>query len=195
MWFNKKKLKVNYIAFESKVMKYKYLLKSFEESASETTCWLYYFESTRDEMRKLCEATDVPCSLKSPGELLSKGINLVDARSVKLSSLGSYDEILLLETHPMASVNSEVQEQAKEKELKELNYLTSLDAPIMELFGGDRLKRIMSQLGLKEAEPIEHSMVSKSIEKSMERIENSTTKHNDVRESPEAWLIANPINV
>ena len=117
----------------------------------------------------------------------------MDARALDLSKLHGYDEIALIENHPMHSINDQIVQQAEQAGLKELIIYTSLDAPIMQLFGGERLKSIMGQLGLKEAEPIEHAMVSKSIQKAQEKMEQKLTAHNDIRTSPEEWLSANPI--
>jgi preprotein translocase subunit SecA len=48
----------------------------------------------------------------------------------------------------------------------------------MRIFGGERLKKTMERIGMKEGESIEHRMVSRSIEKAQEKVE----KHNfDIR--------------
>lgn len=193
MWFSKKKLKVRHVAFENKVQKYKYLIQQFKNSSSQVSVWLYYFESTKNEMSHLCIATGTEVEIATNNQLLKKGINLMDARQIDLAQVHGYDELLLLETHPLLSIHNQFTAMAEKANFKGLTCFTSLDAPIMQLFGGERLKNIMSQLGLKEAEPIEHALVSKSIEKAMEKCEENLKSHQDIRSSPEEWLTANPI--
>ncbi len=50
-------------------------------------------------------------------------------------------------------------------------FFISLDDELMRLFGGDRLKGIMKKIGMPNGEPIEHGMVSKSIEKAQTKVE------------------------
>jgi preprotein translocase subunit SecA len=50
-------------------------------------------------------------------------------------------------------------------------FYVSLEDDLMRIFGGDRLKKTMERLGMKSGESIEHSMVSRSIEKAQERVE------------------------
>ncbi|MBM3886331.1 preprotein translocase subunit SecA, partial [Candidatus Dependentiae bacterium] len=57
-------------------------------------------------------------------------------------------------------------------------FYISLEDDLMRIFGGERLKKTMERLGMKPGESIEHSMATRSIEKSQERLE----KHNfDIR--------------
>ncbi len=41
----------------------------------------------------------------------------------------------------------------------------------MRLFGSDRIKSVMETLGMPDEMPIEHSMVSKSLEKAQTKVE------------------------
>jgi preprotein translocase subunit SecA len=50
-------------------------------------------------------------------------------------------------------------------------FYLSLEDDLMRIFGGDRMIRIMNALGMKEGEPIEHTMVSNSIADAQKRVE------------------------
>ncbi|MBP5175860.1 MAG: preprotein translocase subunit SecA, partial [Treponema sp.] len=50
-------------------------------------------------------------------------------------------------------------------------FYISMDDDLMRLFGGERMKRIMSSIGMKPGEPIEHSMLNRSIEKAQKKVE------------------------
>jgi preprotein translocase subunit SecA len=50
-------------------------------------------------------------------------------------------------------------------------FYLSLEDDLMRIFGSDRLKNIMRRLGMEEGIPIEHRMVSKSIERAQKQVE------------------------
>ena len=52
-------------------------------------------------------------------------------------------------------------------------FFVSLEDDLMRKFGSERIAKIMDRLGLKEGEVIEHSMVSKSIERAQKKVEEN----------------------
>ena len=50
-------------------------------------------------------------------------------------------------------------------------FFVSLDDHLMRVFGGDSIKNMMGKLGIKEDEPIENRMITKSLENAQEKIE------------------------
>jgi preprotein translocase subunit SecA len=52
-------------------------------------------------------------------------------------------------------------------------FFVSLEDDLMRLFGSDRIAGIMDKLGLKEGEVIQHSMISKSIERAQKKVEEN----------------------
>jgi hypothetical protein len=67
---------------------------------------------------------------------------------------------------------------------------SSLREPLFRQFGGDKIIHIMQQLGMKDTELIEHSMISNSIKKAQEKIEQKTTLDQSAR-SQEEWIEKN----
>ena len=51
-------------------------------------------------------------------------------------------------------------------------FYLSMDDPLLRIFAGDRMKSIMDRLGVPRGEPIESSMVSRSIEGAQRKVEN-----------------------
>lgn len=51
-------------------------------------------------------------------------------------------------------------------------FYVSLEDDLMRIFASDRISRIMDKLGWDEGEPIEHKMISKSIENAQKRVES-----------------------
>jgi preprotein translocase subunit SecA len=59
-------------------------------------------------------------------------------------------------------------------------FYVSLDDELMRLFGSERIKKVMVTLGLPEDTPIEHPLITRSIEKAQEKVEKhhfSSRKH------------------
>lgn len=52
-------------------------------------------------------------------------------------------------------------------------FFVSLDDELMRLFGSDRIASIMDRLGLEEGEVIQHSMITKSIERAQKKVEEN----------------------
>jgi preprotein translocase subunit SecA len=50
-------------------------------------------------------------------------------------------------------------------------FFISLDDMLMRLFGGERLKSLMSRVGMREGDPIAHPLINKSIERAQKRVE------------------------
>ncbi len=57
-------------------------------------------------------------------------------------------------------------------------FFLSLEDDLMRIFGSDRIKGIMTKLGMKSDEPIEHKMISNAIAKAQKRVE---THNFDIR--------------
>lgn len=52
-------------------------------------------------------------------------------------------------------------------------FYVSLEDSLMRLFGSEKITKIMDRLGFKEGEVIEHSMISKSIERAQKKVEEN----------------------
>ncbi|MBE0641192.1 MAG: preprotein translocase subunit SecA, partial [Bacteroidales bacterium] len=52
-------------------------------------------------------------------------------------------------------------------------FFVSLEDDLMRMFGSERIARIMDRLGIKEGEVIQHSMITKSIERAQRKVEEN----------------------
>ena len=52
-------------------------------------------------------------------------------------------------------------------------FFVSLEDDLMRLFGSDRIAKVMDRIGLKEGEVIQHSMITKSIERAQKKVEEN----------------------
>jgi preprotein translocase subunit SecA len=52
-------------------------------------------------------------------------------------------------------------------------FYVSLEDNLMRLFGSERVAKVMDRMGLKEGEVIQHSMMTKSIERAQKKVEEN----------------------
>jgi hypothetical protein len=71
-----------------------------------------------------------------------------------------------------------------------LSFWISLEDPLMKAFGSDRIVSVMESLGMKEDECIEHSMVTKSIERARKKIAEKVRMETECA-SAETWFETN----
>lgn len=84
---------------------------------------------------------------------------IFEARNVH-AALVQQKKPVFTEHHPLRSKELELVKNWSQKDLIVFN---SLEEPIFKHYGGDKIIALMEMLGMKEEEPIEHPMVSKSI--------------------------------
>lgn len=67
-------------------------------------------------------------------------------------------------------------------------FLTALDEPLFSRFGGERLAALVQQLGLEEAENLEHPMITKSIARAQHKLDEKLKGGDILAESQEEWF-------
>jgi preprotein translocase subunit SecA len=93
-------------------------------------------------------------------------------------SLGGL-HILGTERHESRRIDNQLRGRAgRQGDPGSSRFFLSLEDDLMRIFGGERIKTLMSAFGLNDDEPIESRMVSSSIEKSQKRVE---THHFEIR--------------
>ena len=97
---------------------------------------------------------------------------------IKLTSGGPWkpEVLLLLVLNGMnhdVSTGSCAVVQARQGDPGSSQFFVSLEDDLMRLFGSERIAGIMDKLGLKEGEMIQHSMITKSIERAQKKVEEN----------------------
>jgi preprotein translocase subunit SecA len=87
--------------------------------------------------------------------------------------------ILGTERHESRRIDNQLRGRAgRQGDPGSSRFYLSLEDDLMRIFGGDRIKNMMSTLGMVEDEPIEAGMVTRAIERSQKRVE---AQHFEVR--------------
>lgn len=87
-------------------------------------------------------------------------------------------------------IHSKEEALYKKLNLEKVEVFSSLREPLFEKFGGDKIIHLMLQLGMKEDEVIEHTMISNAIRKAQDKIEQKLLLEQTAH-SQEEWLIKN----
>ncbi len=89
----------------------------------------------------------------------------------KVRSLGGLF-VLGTERHDARRIDNQLRGRSgRQGDPGETQFFVSLDDHLMRVFGGDSIKNIMGKLGIKEDEPIENRMITRSLEGAQEKIE------------------------
>lgn len=74
--------------------------------------------------------------------------------------------------------------------VKQVIVFSSLNEPLFKRFGADKIIQVMKQLGMKDDEVIEHSMINKAIQRAQEKIEKKVVVEQSAH-SQHDWLEKN----
>ena len=81
--------------------------------------------------------------------------------------------ILGTERHESRSIDNQLRGRAgRQGDPGSSQFFLSLEDDLMRIFGADNISGIMDKLGMEEDEPIEHSLITKSIERAQKKVED-----------------------
>ena len=102
------------------------------------------------------------------------------------------DYFLISEHYPLYTPENQLLENLSQfsSSQAEAIFYFDLDAPLMKLFGVERIKNLLSQFGLQEHESIQHAMISKSIQRAQQKLE-AKIQTEIKTESVQDWFIQN----
>ena len=78
------------------------------------------------------------------------------------------------ERHDSRRVDRQLRGRAgRQGDVGSSQFFVSLDDKLMRIFGSERIAKLMDRMGLEEGEVIQHSMISKSIERAQKKVEEN----------------------
>ena len=83
--------------------------------------------------------------------------------------------IIGTERHDSRRVDRQLRGRAgRQGDVGSSQFYVSLEDNLMRLFGSERVAKVMDKIGLKEGEVIQHSMMTKSIERAQKKLKKIT---------------------
>ena len=187
---SKKKLPAySYHTYQTDFEKYWMLVQDLLAQSKESKILLvHYFDDTRTELVKLMEKAGLEFNVNQTSFQAGVNINLVSYDEALNNSLFSEYNVWSAEVFPVWSLTTKFLEC--HKEASKIIFFTSMESPFFDLFGGERLKTLMKNLGMKENEKIQHQMIDKSIERAQQKLEEKAQNIN-IKTSFEDWMAQN----
>ncbi|MBQ0162774.1 MAG: preprotein translocase subunit SecA [Treponema sp.] len=100
---------------------------------------------------------------------IEKELHVKDSEEVKAAG-GLY--VIGSERHESRRIDNQLRGRSgRQGDPGRSKFFISMDDDLMRLFGGERMKNLMSRIGMQPGEPIDHPMLNKSIEKAQHKVE------------------------
>jgi preprotein translocase subunit SecA len=104
-------------------------------------------------------------------EALAKAKAKCDAEHEEVVQLGGL-HILATERHEARRIDNQLRGRSgRQGDPGSSRFYLSLEDDLLRIFGSERISGIMEKLGMEEGQPIEHSMITKSIENAQRKVE------------------------
>ncbi len=125
----------------------------------------------RDILRKEFRIQPEEAEPKQYEEALFEAKSICDSEKEKVKDLGGL-HILSVERHEARRIDNQFRGRAgRQGDDGSSRFYVSLEDDLMRIFASERIAGVMDKLGWQEGEPIEHSMISKSIENAQKKVE------------------------
>jgi len=172
--FNKKesRIKIKDKVWATVGAKWKGCMEIF--SSDPDTVFIAWFDESLEQLEEAFRKEN----LSSPNILMTRQA---------ASHLLKNKNVVFIEHYPMRKKEQALFEQLN---LTEVQIFSSLNEPIFKHFGSERIVDLMTQLGMKEEEVIQHSMISNAITRAQEKIEAKMSVDLAARSQSE-WLSKN----
>ncbi|GAB4264537.1 preprotein translocase subunit SecA [Thermincola ferriacetica] len=123
-----------------------------------------------DEMRRIGKEPDE--DPETFAQLVEKYKKITDEEHRKVVELGGL-HIIGTERHESRRIDNQLRGRAgRQGDPGSTRFYISLEDDLMRLFGSDNISGLMDKLGMEEDVPIEHPIITRSIEAAQKRVEN-----------------------
>ncbi|HLP11227.1 MAG TPA: hypothetical protein VK177_04785 [Flavobacteriales bacterium] len=124
---------------------------------------IYFFKETKAEFEvAVTNATNV------------SWVNAFFPAQIRQAGIGGWDnvDVIVAETYPDINTEQQLLDELTNAGYTKptLTFYNGLDDPTLVLFGAERIQKLMRSLGLKDDEPVEHKMITKSMDRAQEKL-------------------------
>lgn len=152
--FGKKKetTKVTDVVFMHASAKWNACLQALQSNAA--TVFITWFEETQQQLQDFFKGQHVP----------DAAVILYRQAAVHYTN---GKQVIFAEHYPL---HAKEEDLYKSLDLKETKVFSSLDEPLFQQFGGDKIIELMQKMGLQENESVQHAMISMALKNAQEKI-------------------------
>lgn len=174
-FFKKREVVPPVSVYADKVQMYRQLMTDLAESRQSVV--VCFFEKTADELTELINAAQI------------RDIRLVVA-PVSADDLKAVEQVFIAEIYPTGSFYTQTVKTISSAGKSVFKVVSHLDNPFFSHFGGDRLKALTVQLGMKSDEALTHPMIDRAISNAQSKTESGLAIERKAA-SMEEWFSIN----
>lgn len=140
---------------------------------------IYFFEDTKQQLIEQLQKHTIQFTEQKTAAV---PVLLIKYTEIMATPIIKNSTIIFIEHHPSFNVEKNTKDVLYNNlSIKEVQFYTSFDDKLLQLFGAERILNLMEKMGFKEDEVIEHNMVSQSIEKAQQKIDTEVLYASDTR--------------
>jgi hypothetical protein len=164
----KNEIKVTDFIWKNDYAKYKGIIKYIDKSKS--IVFVFYFDETKNQITQLIETIQLEYSSDIH---LQKKITITQAEKLLDAKIDITNSIIyFIEHHPSFATEQKVLNYlSNELKVKEVIFHISLQEPLLHYFGSDKIVPMLERIGFDENEPLQHSLITKSIINAQKKID------------------------
>lgn len=178
------------IIWKSSAKKIQALTKELSAHATKTII-ITYFPDTQRDVEQALQMSGIAYSpeINSP-----ENVVVASAAVLSRSSRNPVGyRILFAEHHPSFKKEEALLQRITDGGTNiPVTFYVAMDEPLMQLFGSDRIMSVMEKMGFQEDESIEHTMISTSIQRAQQKIDEQQAFPLEAS-SAASWLQLNNI--
>ncbi|HMY23218.1 MAG TPA: hypothetical protein PLL59_05110 [Chitinophagales bacterium] len=186
----KKSIQVTDLIWKTERIKYDALIKQLQDNNKHIL--IYFFEDTKKSIVDELQTASINFS-----ENTSSNAHILVLKSTQILQMSSAENvnIIFVEHYPLLSTEQKLKQHILEVlNIQNVTFYTSFEDELFQLFGAEKILAIMEKMGFNENEPMSHNLISSSIEKAQQKIEEKVSIDTNTRQRKD-WFVMYASNI
>ncbi|HNK11381.1 MAG TPA: hypothetical protein PKK18_07400 [Chitinophagales bacterium] len=186
----KKSIQVTDLIWKTERIKYDALIKQLQDNNKHIL--IYFFEDTKKSIVDELQTASINFS-----ENTSSNAHILVLKSTQILQMSSAENvnIIFVEHYPLLSTEQKLKQHILEVlNIQNVTFYTSFEDELLQLFGAEKILAIMEKMGFNENEPMSHNLISSSIEKAQQKIEEKVSIDTNTRQRKD-WFVMYASNI
>lgn len=186
----KKSIQVTDLIWKTERIKYDALIKQLEDNNKHIL--IYFFEDTKKNIIDELQRANINFS-----ENTSSNATILVVKPTQIFQISNAENtnIIFVEHYPLLSTEQKLKQHILEVlNIQNVTFYTSFEDELLQLFGAEKILAIMEKMGFNENEPMSHNLISSSIEKAQQKIEEKVSIDTNTRQRKD-WFVMYASNI
>ncbi|HNF18695.1 MAG TPA: hypothetical protein PKX89_04945 [Chitinophagales bacterium] len=186
----KKSIQVTDLIWKTERIKYDALIMQLQDNNKHIL--IYFFEDTKKSIIDELQTASIHFS-----ENTSSNAHILVLKSTQILQMSSAENvnIIFVEHYPLLSTEQKLKQHILEVlNIQNVTFYTSFEDELLQLFGAEKILAIMEKMGFNENEPMSHNLISSSIEKAQQKIEEKVSIDTNTRQRKD-WFVMYASNI